>query len=127
MATVLIVDDDPHARLLMRTLLAHAGHIALEAVGGVEGLASTTQYQPDLILMDLSMPGMSGPEFVRALRADQRTCHSRVALYTASPIDDAMRDFMAIYGIASALPKPSEPVELLAAIERALSVPAGSY
>jgi CheY-like chemotaxis protein len=125
MATVLIVDDDPHARLLVTTLVAHAGHVAFEAAGGAEGLASAAQHQPDLVVMDLSMPGMSGPEFVRALRTDPRTRYSRVALYTASRMDEAMRDFMAIYGIASALPKPAEPAELLAAIERALSAPAG--
>ncbi len=120
MACVLIVDDDPNARLLVTTLLAHGGHTALEASSGEQGLELALERQPDLVITDLSLPGMSGPQFLRALRADERTRPLRVALYTASTIDAAMRDFMEIYGVASALPKPAEPRELLAAIERAL-------
>ncbi len=120
MACVLVVDDDPNARLLVTTLLAHGGHCALEAASGGEGLELAREHQPDLVITDLSLPGMSGPQFLRELRADERTRTLRVALYTASAIDPAMRDFMQIYGVASALPKPAEPRELLAAIEGAL-------
>ena len=121
MARVLVVDDDPDARLLVITLLAHGGHSALEAANGEQGLQRAIAEQPDLIVTDLSLPGMSGPEFLRALRADERTRALRVALYTASTIDAAMRDFMQIYGVVSALPKPAEPRELLAAIEALLA------
>jgi two-component system cell cycle response regulator DivK len=120
MACVLIVDDDPNARLLITTLLAHGGHTALDASSGEQGLKLALERQPDLVITDLSLPGMSGAQFVRALRADERTRTLRVALYTASTIDAAMRDFMEIYGIASALPKPAEPRELLASIGAAL-------
>lgn len=120
MACVLIVDDDPNARLLVTTLLAHGGHTTLEAAGGEQGLQLAVEHQPDLIITDLSLPGMSGPQFLRALRAEVRTNKLRVALYTASAVDAAMRDFMEIYGVVSALPKPAEPRELLAAIEAAL-------
>ncbi|MGA7571445.1 MAG: response regulator [Candidatus Aquilonibacter sp.] len=120
MASVLIVDDDPNARLLVATLLAHGGHTTLEAPSGERGLELAVEHLPDLVITDLSLPGLSGAQFLRALRADERTRMLRVALYTASTIDDAMRDFMQIYGVASALPKPAEPRELLAAIEEAL-------
>ena len=63
---------------------------------------------------------MSGPEFLRALRSDPKTKATAVALYTATPVDAMLRDFMSIYGIAHAIPKPSEPFELIAAVERAL-------
>ncbi|HUA09234.1 MAG TPA: response regulator [Candidatus Acidoferrales bacterium] len=120
MASVLILDDDPNARLLLRTLLAHAGHSAIEAADGEHGLALARERLPDLIVFDLSMPAMSGPEFLQALRRDEATRELRVALYTASTIDAAMRDFMEIYGVAAVLPKPGEPAELLAAIDDAL-------
>ncbi|HTV91478.1 MAG TPA: response regulator [Verrucomicrobiae bacterium] len=120
MACVLIVDDDPNARLLVTTLLAHAGHVALEAASAEQGLNLAFERQPDLVITDLSLPGMSGPQFLRALRADQRTRSLRVALYTASTIDAALRDFMEMYGVVCALPKPAEPRELLASIDAAL-------
>ena len=122
MARVLIVDDDPNARMLVTTLLAHCGHTALEASSGERGLELAGEHLPDLVITDLSLPGMSGGQFLRALRADERTRTLRVALYTASPIDAAIRDFMEIYDVVSALPKPAEPLELLAAVEGALTL-----
>jgi CheY-like chemotaxis protein len=117
---VLVVDDDPNARLLLRTLLTHAGHETLEAADGETALASASETQPDLVILDLSMPGMGGTGLVRALRHEPRTKGLAIALYTASTIDAATRDFMEMYGIAGALPKPSDPRALLAAIEALL-------
>jgi CheY-like chemotaxis protein len=120
MATVLIVDDAIEARLLVRTILTHAGHTVVEAATGHEGIAAAADHRPDLILLDLSLPSMGGAEFVRALRKDQRTHSTAVALYTATPMSAALRDFMEMYQIRHVVPKPSEPLELLRAIERAL-------
>jgi two-component system chemotaxis response regulator CheY len=121
MANILIADDDRNTRLLVRTVLSHAGHTVLEAGDGAEALRIAAQREPDLILLDLSMPSMSGPEFLRALRADARTARTPVALYTATTVNPALRDFMEIYTVRDVIPKPSEPAELLAAVERALT------
>lgn len=120
MATVLIADDEPTTRLLVGTLLRHAGHRVVEAATGSQVLEIARAHRPDLVLLDLSMPGTSGPELLRALRADPRTRTIRVALYTATPMNAALRDFMEIYAIRHAIPKPSEPRELIAAVDRAL-------
>ena len=120
MATVLIVDDDPATRLLVRTVLSHAGHAVIEAGSGAEGLGAASAERPDLILLDLSMAAMSGAEFLRALRADANARATRVALYTATPMNAALRDFMEIYGVVAAIPKPSEPQELIAAVSSAI-------
>jgi two-component system, cell cycle sensor histidine kinase and response regulator CckA len=121
MATVLIVDDAADTRLLVRTLLTHAGHQVIEAGDGSAGLSTTIANNPDLVLLDLSMPLTSGPEFVRALRADPRTRATAVALYTGTEMTPALCDFMEMYGIRVAIPKPSEPAEFLRAVERALT------
>jgi CheY-like chemotaxis protein len=121
MAKILVVDDDANARLLLRTLLAYAGHTVSEAANGGEGLSNAAGDQPDLILLDLSMPSMSGPEFLRVLRADVRTRSTAVALYTATAMNAALHDFMEMYQIEHVIPKPAEPQELLEAIERALN------
>ncbi|HEX3456869.1 MAG TPA: response regulator [Candidatus Baltobacteraceae bacterium] len=120
MATVLIVDDDAATRLLVTTLLRHAGHTPIEATNGAEGLSSAAEHQPDLILLDLSMPSMSGPEFVRALRIAPQTRTTTVALYTASPMNAMLRDFMEMYGIEDVIPKPSEPSEFIDSVRQAL-------
>lgn len=121
MAAVLIADDDPNTRLLVRTILAHAGHTVLEAANGADALARARAEIPDLILLDLSMPEISGPEFLRALRSDAGTKEIAVALYTATPLNAALRDFMEIYGIDHVVPKPAEPAGLIEAVERALN------
>lgn len=120
MAAILVVDDDANARLLLRTLLTHAGHRVIEAANGAEGLSAAGRDRPDLIILDLSMPSMGGAEFVRALRADPNCRSARVALYTATAMNAALRDFMEMYGVRHIVPKPSEPLELLEAIRRAL-------
>lgn len=120
MATVLVADDDANTRLLVRAVLEYAGHTVVEAADGSAALASAALHQPDLILLDLSMPEVGGPDLMRALRADPRTRSLRVALYTATPMSAVLRDFMEIYAIGSIVPKPSEPHELIAAVEAAL-------
>jgi CheY-like chemotaxis protein len=120
-ATVLVADDDRNTRLLVRTVLGHAGHTVLEAEDGRAALRIAATDRPQLILLDLSMPSMSGPEFLRALRADARTSNMPVALYTATAMNPALRDFMEMYAIRHVILKPSEPPELLAGVERALA------
>ncbi len=121
MAVILVVDDDPNARLLLRTLLTHAGHRVIDAANGADGLSAAARARPDLIVLDLSMPSMGGAEFVRALRADPRCATARVALYTATAMNAALRDFMEMYGVSDVIPKPSEPLKLLAAVRNALN------
>lgn len=120
MATVLVADDDRNTRWLVRMVLEHAGHTIEEAENGAAALSMAARNRPDLILLDLSMPSMSGAEFMRALRADPQTRSLSVALYTATPMNPALRDFMEIYSISGVVPKPSEPLELASAVEQIL-------
>ena len=121
MATILIVDDDPNNRLLLRTLLAHAGHTVVEAAAGDVALATARERRPDLTIVDLHMPGMDGVSLVRALRADPATTAGALALYTGTAISEAIEDFMQAYGIAQLIPKPAEPEEILRCVALALA------
>jgi len=69
-ARVLIVDDTPETRRLMRRVLERAKFGVLEASSGEAGLATIRQNHPDVVVLDLSMPGMSGLDVARAVRAD---------------------------------------------------------
>ena len=69
---------------------------------------------------------MSGAEFMRALRVNPQTRSLAAALYTATPMNAAMRDFIEIYAMAGVVPKPSEPLELVSAVERLLQQTAES-
>ena len=120
MPKILVVDDDINNRLLLRLVLEHAGHEISEASDGGEALAIANASKPDLIIMDLYMPGMDGVDFINAIRADTALRHTRVALYTATASDESMRDFMERTGIRSVIAKPSEPQEIVASVDAAL-------
>lgn len=70
MARVLYIEDDPHVRHLVMTLLTRSGHECLTAADGETGLLLARQHQPALILLDINMPLMDGFETHRRLKAD---------------------------------------------------------
>jgi len=119
-ATVLVVDDSAESRLLVRVLLESEGHAVAEAVDGVAALTEVRASQPDLVVADLSLPELSGAELIRRLRADPSTRSVKVALYTATEVNAAIRDFMDTYGVECVISKPAEPQALLQTVRDAL-------
>ncbi|HVS51184.1 MAG TPA: response regulator [Opitutaceae bacterium] len=88
---VLVIDDDLAVRLRVGDLLARSGEFSLrEAVDGPEGLAAAFAAPPDLILLDIMMPGMTGYEVCAALRADPRTRELPVIVLSAAEESEAM-------------------------------------
>jgi CheY-like chemotaxis protein len=82
-AKILCVDDDHGQRLLLSFLLERQGLEVRTAGDGQEGVAIALEWGPDLILMDLMMPGMDGFQATQALRADPRTADVPVLALTA--------------------------------------------
>jgi CheY-like chemotaxis protein len=80
---VLCVDDDHDQRLLLSFLLERQGLDVRTASDGNEGVATAKEWSPDLILMDLMMPGLDGFEATKMLRADPRTAHIPILALTA--------------------------------------------
>jgi two-component system, sensor histidine kinase and response regulator len=80
---VLIVDDQEPNRLLLRDLLEGQGHEVIEATGGAEALQQVAEAAPDVVLLDVSMPGMDGFEVCRRIKADRVTAPIPVLLVTA--------------------------------------------
>jgi CheY-like chemotaxis protein len=82
-AKILCVEDDHGQRLLLSFLLERQGFEVRTASDGEEGVAIALEWTPDLILMDLMMPGMDGFEATQALRADPRTADTPILALTA--------------------------------------------
>ena len=121
MATILVVDDDANNRELLKTILSHAGHNVVEAADGVEGLRLVTELQPDLAIVDLRLPRLSGTELIKQVRSGRNLARVRLALYTATRSDAAMEQFTELYGVARTIPKPSEPAEVIAIVSAILA------
>jgi len=83
MTTILIVEDNRRSMLLIRDLLQIHGFRTLEAFDGEEGIARAKAERPDLILMDIQLPGMDGLTAVRLLRQDPVTAGIPVVALTA--------------------------------------------
>jgi CheY-like chemotaxis protein len=93
-AHVLIVDDDEVARYLLRGLLAQTGVRIMEAKGGNEGLRHARQYKPDVMILDLSMPDISGFEVLENLKQDPETAKIPVIVHTSKVLDAGERSLL---------------------------------
>lgn len=114
--TILIADDDPSLRLLVTTTLADDSLVLLEARDGTQALELARQERPDLILLDVAMPGLTGLEVCRALKAAAATAQLPVVMLTAQGQEnDRERGLQA--GAAAYLTKPFSPLQLLRLVE----------
>jgi diguanylate cyclase (GGDEF)-like protein/PAS domain S-box-containing protein len=82
-ATILIVDDESQNRRLLQALLGHEGYVTRTADGGEQALASIADDPPDLILLDVMMPGLDGRQVARAVKADPATSKIPIIMVTA--------------------------------------------
>lgn len=92
MARILVVDDEPDLRFLLRFFFEGAGHSIVEAQNGAAALACVRESAPDLIVTDMMMPVMDGPELIRRLRSDTVTAGIPILAVTSSPALAASSD-----------------------------------
>jgi two-component system phosphate regulon response regulator PhoB len=117
---ILVVDDDPLMRTLTSAQLKAAGYRVQSAGEGAAALASTLADPPDLVLLDFMMPGMSGPEVARRMRAQPRMGDVPILLLTGSEregdIEEGLRS-----GADDYLIKPIDRRVLVARVQAALT------
>jgi diguanylate cyclase len=85
-ASILVVDDDPGARFLMRRALEHVDFEVIEAADGIEGYELLERHRPDLLLVDVIMPRMNGYELCRKLRSQAHSAFVPIVVVTS--VDD---------------------------------------
>ena len=114
--TILVVDDEPPIRRLLRTSLAAQGYAVLEADSGTAALERAERDQPDLVILDLGLPDMSGIEVIRALRG-----RSSVPIVVLSVREDERGKVEALdLGADDYVTKPFGVDELMARLRTAL-------
>jgi two-component system, cell cycle response regulator DivK len=104
-ATVLVVEDNPLNLKLVRDVLGHAGYRVLEAADAERGIALARSQRPDIVLMDIQLPGIDGVEALGRLRADPATAGIPVVALTAFAMKDDRERLLAA-GFDGYLEKP---------------------
>ncbi|MCS6993903.1 MAG: response regulator [Anaerolineales bacterium] len=117
---ILIIDDDLDTLRLVGLMLQKQGYSIMAASSGPQGLQMAFENPPDLVLLDVMMPGMDGYEVARQLRANQLTVNIPILMFTAkSQLDDKVTGFEA--GADDYLTKPTHPSELQAHVKALLA------
>ena len=121
MPRILIADDEPSLRLLVRaTLSANKALDLIEAADGHEALSKSQTEMPDLLLLDVMMPGLSGFEVCERLKNDPKTKNIIIIMLTAKG-QQSDRDWAISVGTDYFLTKPFSPIELYNLIEKILT------
>jgi diguanylate cyclase (GGDEF)-like protein len=116
-ALILIIDDDPEVLTFLDQLLREAGYRTLSAEDGPMGLALARKYEPNVILLDLQMPGMDGYAVCQELKARRATTEIPVIIITASERSDEILSRCFELGASDFINKPFSRVDLRARIQ----------
>jgi len=117
--TLLVVDDDPEIVTMLSTRLTSRGYKVVTANDGKEALAEVKRRHPDLIILDVMMPGKNGWEVARALKQDPATAPIKIVMLTA--IGEQVNELTSpLYGADAHFDKPFDFAELEATIAKLL-------
>jgi DNA-binding response OmpR family regulator len=117
---VLVADDDRDIRELVTFKLGHAGFTVEAVEDGVSALDRARDTRPDLVLLDVMIPGLSGLDVARQLRADSETARLPVILLTARTQESDVESGFAV-GADDYVVKPFSPRELVSRVQAVLS------
>ena len=119
MTRILVVEDTPDNRQILRDLLTSAGYEVIEAFNGAEGVAAAIEHLPDLILMDIQLPVLDGYEATRRIKANAATAKIPIIAVTSYALsgDEAKAQAAGCDGYVA---KPFSPRQLLARVREFL-------
>ena len=117
---ILVVDDDADTVKFISMILTRLGYDIVAALSGQQAFELAHTEQPDLIVLDVMMPGLDGYEVARILRQDPQTAATPILMFTAkTQVDDKVTGYNA--GVNIYLTKPIHPIDLQANIKTLLS------
>ena len=117
MARILIVDDSRVSRMILRKILTEEGHLVLEAHDGMTALEQYSLHKPDLVLLDMTMPGMHGLDVLEKLREmDEQAC----VIAATADIQSMSRSLAEAAGVRDYISKPLSSEKVLRAVNRVL-------
>jgi two-component system response regulator VicR len=121
MKIVVCIEDEPEMIMLIKAILNRKGYDVTGAANGREGLETIDRVRPDLILLDLMMPGMDGWEVYQKLKASETTQNIPVIIVTAKAQSIDKMLGLHIAKVDDYIAKPFSPQELVESIEKVLA------
>jgi DNA-binding response OmpR family regulator len=116
---ILVIEDDPVGMRYIKYTLEASGYQVLTAANGLEGLRKARTEDPDLVILDVMLPGVDGYEICHRLRAEPKTAHLPILMYSAKDADGDSAVGRQV-GANDYLGKPAEPLEILRRVENLL-------
>jgi two-component system cell cycle response regulator DivK len=120
---ILVIEDQPDNRQILRDLLTSADFEVIEAEDGETGLVAVAAHRPDLILLDIQLPGIDGYEVTRRLKSDALLHEIPIIAVTSYALAGEVEKARTA-GCDAYIPKPYSPRQLLAKVREYLSQPA---
>jgi DNA-binding response OmpR family regulator len=117
---ILVIEDDPATSRLVDYSLRHEGYQVITASNGLEGIRKAHDESPDLIILDVMLPGMDGFEICHRLRAESDTVKLPILMFSAKA-QEIDKDTGLKVGADDYLPKPAAPAEILDRVGKLLS------
>ena len=116
MASVVVIEDEPHIAILVATKLRNAGHAVYVATDGAAGLQYVQSHAPDLVVLDVMMPSMNGYDVCRAIRQHFSPTEQPVVILLSARSQVADRERGLEAGCDDYIVKPFQPADLLARV-----------
>jgi DNA-binding response OmpR family regulator len=116
--TVMVVDDEDSLLELLRAVLETADYKVITASSGDECLKKLKTVKPDLVLLDMMMPGMSGRETCEKIRADPKTKGLKVAFVTVAKFSESGKEKLREMKVSDYITKPFDNADLLARVKK---------
>jgi CheY-like chemotaxis protein len=115
---ILVVDDEPHMIELVKAILNEEGYDVTTASDGKEGLQVLEKLKPDLVILDMMMPGMSGREVCEKIRANPKTKGLKVAFLTVARFSEVGKQELDKMHVSDYITKPFENADLVKRVKK---------
>lgn len=117
---ILVIEDDPATSRLVDYSLRHEGYQVITASNGLEGVRKALSESPDLVILDVMLPGMDGFEICHRLRSETTTAHLPILMFSAKA-QEIDKDTGIKVGADDYLTKPAAPAEIVSRVEKLLA------
>ncbi|NTV23673.1 MAG: response regulator transcription factor [Nanoarchaeota archaeon] len=115
---ILVVDDEPHISELVKAVLSVEGYDVKTASDGVSALKFLEKQKPDLVILDMMMPGMSGREVCEKIRANPKTKQLKVMFVTVVKFSENGKSELEKMNVSDYLTKPFDNAELVSRVKK---------